>query len=232
MSKPTKNNLGGMGPGDDDSEQMRYDKVTTIDGEDVHLIITTDSTYKTKNDGYVAKRTTGNAFIAKYNGGGATGRSDVMAIGSLAKGEFTFKFSFVDDNGAAVVIPFLPMTFFDLDGSTAREARGKSYEVVTTGDSAGIESVVGSKVVDDCALGFCTAHSAKVEIDIPNDFTHLTPETKKAAVTFFFEDKSSFDITYTLNYEHRVFLFKGQCIDESRETTTTTKKSRYGRWRR
>jgi len=232
LSKPAANNLGGMGPNYGDAEEMRYDKVTTIDGKDVHLIITTDSTYKTKNNRFKAKNTDGNAFIAKYNGGGTAGRSDVMAIGSLAKGEFTFKFSFVDDDDAEVVIPFLPLTFFDLDGSTAREAGGKSYEVVTTKDSAGIESVVGSKVVDVCAGDDCTANSAKVEITIPNDFNHMSDETKKAAVTFFFEGKSSFDITYTLNYEHRVFLFKGQCIDEEEETTTTTKKSRFAWGRR
>lgn len=210
---------------------MRYDKVTTVDGKDVHLIITTDSNYKTKNDGFYAKNTNGNAFIAKYNGGGSSGRSDVMAIGSLAKGDFTFKFTFLDDDDAEVVIPFLPMTFFDLDGSTAREAGGRSYEVVSTKDSAGIESVVGSKVEDVCARGYCTANSAKVEITIPNDFNHMSDETKKAAVTFLFEGKSSFDITYTLNYEHRVFLFKGQCIDEEEETTTTTTKRGFS-WRR
>merc|ERR1712194_690914 len=105
------------------------------------------------------------------------------------------------------------MTFFDLDGDT-RGAGGKSYEVVTTADSAGMEYVIGSKVQHHCDDGFCTAESAKKEVKIPEDFDTLSPETRLAAVTFFFEGRSSFDITYTLNYEHRVFLFKGQCIDE------------------
>jgi len=211
LDNPSTNNLGGMGP-DIGNKEMRYDSVTTSEGKPVHLIITTDDTYHSANHLFQEKRTNGDDFVAKYNGDKF--RSDVMAIGSLAKGDFTFKFSFVNDEGEPVVIPFLPMTFFDLDGSTLAEARGKSYEVVTTADSAGIEYILGSKVKHHCDNGFCTAESAKVEIKIPPSFEHLSPETKKAAVTFFFKGKSSFDITYALNYPHRVFLFKGQCIDE------------------
>jgi len=232
LDKPTQNNLGGMGPHADDLEQIRYDNVATIDNTDVHLIITTDEVYHSANDGFEAKNTNGNAFIAKYNGGGDGGRSDVMAIGSLAKGSFKFNFAFVDDNGDPVVIPFLPMTFFDLDGSTSREALGKSYEVVYTTDSAGIEGLEGSLVTAECLAGLCTANSAKKEINIPSDFNHMDPDTKKAAVTFFFEGKSSFDITYTLNYEHRVFLFKGQCIDEDEEVATQAPRSRKSLWGR
>jgi len=214
INKPTSNNLGGMGP-EPGTEEIRYPSVTTSDGKPVHLIITAGDTYHSANDGFKAKRTNGNDFVAKYNGDKY--REDVMAIGSLAKGDFTFTFSFVNDEGEPVVIPFLPMTFFDLDGSTLAEAGGKSYEVVTTADSAGMEYIKGSRVQHHCAAGFCTAESAKVEIKIPDNFDELSPETKKAAVTFFFKGKSSFDITYTLNYEHRVFLFKGQCIDEVKE---------------
>jgi len=231
LSNPVINNLGGMGPGRGE-KVIKYNHVAKVDVDGqptaVNLVISTDNEYYQANIHKSAYGQTGKSFIGKYNGGGPSGRSDVMAIGSLATGDFTFKFEFTDDNGTPVVVPHLPMTFFDLDGSTAREARGKSYEVVTTKDSAGIESVVGSKVVDVCARGSCTANSAKEEITIPDDFSHMSAETKKAAVTFFFQDKSSFDITYTLNYEHRVFLFKGQCIDEEEETTTT-KRSRWFR---
>jgi len=227
---PGKNNLGAMSP-EDGLKQLRYDKVTkTDDGVDVHLIVTTGDTYKTENTDFKADyeaerkaerisrdrdwltKKNGPDFVKTYNG---LYKDAAMSIGSLAKGSYTFTFSFFDANDEPFVIPFLPMTFFDLDGDVDN-AGGKSYEVVTTMDSQGIESVVGSLTKDSCddTTNVCTVNSAKEEITIPSDFNHLSDHTKKAAVTFLFEGKSTFDITYTLNHEHRVFLFKGQCIDE------------------
>jgi len=221
LTKPTGNNLGGMGPTKqitkgfrriNQPKELKYDAVTTTsDGKDVNLVITASANYYTNN--IIAKEynTDGTRFIGKYNGGGASGRSDVMAIGSLAKGSYTFTFKFQDDAGTAVVIPYLPLTFFDLDGSTKADG-GLSYEVVSTHDASGQEYVVGSDVIHNCDDGECVAEGAKEEIAIPDDFGNLDNSTKKAAITFFFKGKSTFDITYTLNWPHRVFLFKGQCI--------------------
>merc|ERR1712160_197848 len=51
---PGKNNLGAMSP-EDGLKQLRYDKVTkTVDGVDVHLIVTTGDTYKTDNTDFKA----------------------------------------------------------------------------------------------------------------------------------------------------------------------------------
>jgi len=211
LTKPVINNLGGMGPGRGDNV-IKYKHVTKVDGKDVNLVISTDDTYYQANIAKSAYGQTGKSFIGKYNGGGPRGRSDVMAIGSLATGDFTLSFDFTDDDGNAVVVPHLPMTFFDLDGST--RVGGKSYEEIETHDALAILTVEGTKVTHSCAGGICKSEGAKVEIDIPADFTHLTSTTKKAAITFFFESKSSFDITYTLNWEHRVFLFNGMCINK------------------
>jgi len=220
LSKPSSNNLGGMGPKTTDAKEMRYKNVaTTADGKAVNLVITTDGTYYKKNlpktfrSGSYTQ--TGKTFISKYNGGGPEGRSDVMAIGSLEKGAYTFNFKFENDAGEAVVIDYLPMTFFDLDGST--RVRGKSYEEVVTVDAAATLFVTGTHVKHSCVdvgdVTTCSAQGAKVEVDIPANFDHLTAATKRAAITFFFKGKSSFDIKYTLNWDHRVFLFKGQCIN-------------------
>lgn len=216
LSDPEINNLGGMGPNTDDEPVIKYKHVTKVDVKgqptDVNLVISTDNKYYQKNWDKSAYGQTGKSFISKYNGGGPGGRSDVMAIGSLAKGEFTFNFKFTDDNGTPVKVPHLPMTFFDLDGST--RVRGKSYEELETHDALATLYVDGTKVTHSCDDGICSAKGAKVEIDIPDEFKHLTPATKKAAITFFFKTTSSFDITYKLNWEHRVFLFNGFCINK------------------
>jgi len=214
LTNPFSNNLGGMGPTTTDAEEMRYKNVATVNGSAVNLVITTDGTYYAKNSVKTFRSgsytQTGQSFISKYNGGGPLGRSDVMAIGSLDKGAYTFTFKFENDAGEAVVIDYLPMTFFDLDGST--RVRGKSYEEVESDEAESILYVDGSHVKHTCDPAPCKAQGAKVEVEIPGNFDHLTPATKRAAVTFFFEGKSTFDIKYTLNYDHRVFLFKGQCI--------------------
>jgi len=215
LSNPVINNLGGMGPGRGE-KVIKYNHVAKVDVDGqptaVNLVISTDNEYYQANIHKSAYRQTGKSFIGKYNGGGPSGRSDVMAIGSLATGDFTFKFEFTDDNGTPVVVPHLPMTFFDLDGST--RVNGKSYEELETHDALATLYVDGTKVSHSCDDGICSSQGAKVEIEIPSNFKHLTSDTKKAAITFFFKTTSSFDITYTLNWEHRVFLFNGLCINK------------------
>jgi len=169
--------------------------------------------YYENNIDFEAKGTTGKEFIAKYNGDEY--RTDVMAIGSLATGNYTFRFCFEDADGSPVTVPFVPMTFFDLDGSTKVEP--KSYEEVSTHDASAMESVKGSEVEHECTkqkdgTNFCKCSSAKQEIEIPSHFGSLSAHTRVAAITMFFKQKSCFDLTYTLNYPHRVFLFRGQCF--------------------
>lgn len=216
LSNPVINNLGGMGPGRGSEKVIKYKHVTKVqvDGvwTPVNLVISPDNAYYQANIHKSAYGQTGKSFIGKYNGGGPRGRSDVMAIGSLAAGDFKFKFEFTDDKGTPVVVPHLPMTFFDLDGST--RVNGKSYEEIKTHDALATLYVDGTSVTHSCADGICAAKGAKVEIEIPANFKHLTSKTKMAAITFFFKTTSSFEITYTLNWEHRVFLFNGMCINK------------------
>jgi len=219
LSNPIINNLGGMGPDTRVRPVIRYVHVATVEVDGtptpVNLEISTDDSYYKANIRERAYGQTGPSFIGKYNSGGSKrgrgGRTDVMAIGSLAKGSFKFTFKFMDDDGIAVVVPHLPMTFFDLDGST--KVDGKSYEELKTNDALSIAYVDGTKVTHSCDNGTCASKGALEEIEIPSDFKHLSAQTRKAAVTFFFKSTSSFDITYTLNWQHRVFLFNGLCIE-------------------
>lgn len=165
---------------------------------------------------------TGQGFAGDYNGN--EHRDDVIGIGSLAVGSYPFRFCFVNNtDDSAVTLPYVPMTFYDLDGKDDKAPL--RYEEVSTDDAEGIEGTVHSLVDYRARPGSpwgckakaggghrCSARSANQEIQIPEDFDHLTPQTQKASITMMFKDKSCFDITYTLNYPHRVFLFKGQCF--------------------
>lgn len=198
-----------------DEPWMVYKNAVEIEGHEcVALVINetddTVGTYKSRNQHEQAFRTNGPDFIRKYNG---NHRPDAISIGSLATGLYKFQFSFRDcTTGNAVEIPYLPMTFYDLDGST--KVPGKSYEVCSTEDAEGEQYFKETLVKHGCGdNGYtgCYAESAKVEIDIPRQLTHLSRETKKATVTFLFKNKSDFVINYELNFPHRVFLFNGVC---------------------
>merc|ERR1719469_100485 len=247
-SRLTLNNLGGMGPSSGSSTNkyrdmpwIVYEGIMVLDGRSVDLIISDVSggnKYYMDNiqEEYLVRKsravdnykTNGTAFVLKYNG---KFRPDVISIGSLATGEYNFKFSFVDPEQSnlggqvPVTVPYLPMTFFDLDGKTT--SLGESFEVASTWDAEGVEYVQGTKVDHGCKQipgdkHFCYANSAREEIKIPDNFNELSDDTKKAAATFLFKDKSHFTINYKLNYPHRVFLFKGSCALTTTATTTTT----------
>jgi len=246
-SRLTLNNLGGMGPSSGSSTNkyrdmpwIVYEGIMVLDGRSVDLIISDVSggnKYYMDNiqEEYLVRKsravdnykTNGTAFVLKYNG---KFRPDVISIGSLATGEYNFKFSFVDSEQSnltrqvPVTVPYLPMTFFDLDGN---DDLSESYEMASTWDAEGVEYVQGTKVDHGCKQipgdkHFCYANSAREEIKIPDNFNELSDDTKKAAATFLFKDKSHFTINYKLNYPHRVFLFKGSCALTTTATTTTT----------
>lgn len=226
VSRMTVNNLGGMGP-DFGKQELRYAGVTKVNGEAVDLVITdAGGNYKSANMVYNFRRKlfghTGQSFIGKYNGNRY--RQDVMAIGSLAKGSFKFKFSFEKRDGSPVVVPRVAFTLYDLDGEEVQVRGGgtKSYEELETYDACIMEADEHSDVSAKCdepkmvmgkKVRNCHAESARQEIAIPANFDNPDENAKKASVTLMYSQKSHFYMTYRLNYPHRVFLFKGQCID-------------------
>jgi len=228
VSNCTVNNLGGMGPEKWKAPELRYSGVTTVRGQAVDLVITVadrQNPYRLANNKYNIRRKlyghTGESFISKYNGNKY--RRDVMAIGSLAKGSFKFKFSFVNQRtGRPVVVPRVVFTLYDLDGEEVTvRGQTKSYEELQTYDACMMEADDHSDVTYDCeekmVMGkkaqYCHAESARVEIPIPANFDNPDKKAKQASLTLMYSKKSSFFMTYTLNFPHRVFLFKGQCVD-------------------
>lgn len=159
---------------------------------------------------YVAKNSvgTGRAFNNKYNG---EFRDGIVSVGSEKTGSFKFDFTFTfkDDNMPAV-LPYLPLTFYDLDGKHAY-AGGKSYEVAKTCDAEGVvvakDTLIEKSFID--AAGCAVVHGGKKEVPIPDSWTHLAPMQKKVAATFGFKGVSKFTMEYTLNFRHRVFIMKG-----------------------
>jgi len=189
-----------------------YDCIIMMNDRCVNLKITNavGSTYVTRN----ANRQ-GKAFNDRYNGEMEDG---IVSVGSEATGSFKFDFTFTfkDDNTAAV-LPYLPLTFYDLDGKPLRS--GKSYEVAKTCEAEGVvvdKTTMISKSYMDTA-GCAVVEGGKQEVPIPKDWTHLASLQKRAAATFGFKGLSKFSMEYTLNFRHRVFVMKGNramaCVD-------------------
>jgi len=176
-------------------------------------------------------------FIAAYNG---DKRANVVGIGALVPGAYKFKFSFYNKDKMPVEIDYLPMTFYDLDGKS--DLRGDTrYEVAATDDAEGLVAFKHptlngvDKIKHQCKGKTCWVESVTQEVQIPTSFDTLSDDEKSAAATFLFAHKSSVEITYKLNFGHRVFLFKGSkslyCAEtkEEEETTTPGKKGKSGK---
>lgn len=228
------NNLGGMGPGGRGSGRyagkpvIAYEcgiKSATLGCVDVVISSVKQGRIDRYNQRHTDSRLAGQyqrqfrrspaQFIAAYNG---DKRPGVAAIGALVPGEYEFEFSFYNGRtGEPVEIPYLPMTFYDLDGKNDINGGATRYEVAYTKDAEGVVSFKHSTLADDRKMvhkcsdsdGVCIVESVTQEVEIPRSFDTLTPAEKSAAATFLFAHKKSIKLTYKLNYGHRVFLFKG-----------------------
>jgi len=181
-----------------------YDCIVTMNKKCVNLKITNapGSLYVQRNGNAAGKR-----FNDRYNGEMEDG---IVSVGSESIGTFGFDFTFTfKDGGAPAVLPYLPLTFYDLDGKPLRG--GGSYEVAKSCDAEGVvvskDTVMKKHFMDDA--GCAVVHGGQQEVPIPKDWTHLDPTQKKVAATFGFRGKSKFTMEYTLNYRHRVFIMKG-----------------------
>jgi len=195
FTQVSTNNLGGMGP-KSGAQTIQWKKVAKINGRNIDLIAkSSDTNYRTVN---MKDRAYGRATIKKFNGVYSPG---VGSIGSAQKGTFKITFSLVDTaSQKPVTVKYLPLTFYDVDG-------GK--EILETCDA---HSWVLRKPSAMTAIsrGKCFRHKAgKAEVDLPKDWNNLEVKQKRAAVTYIFKNKSSFQISYTTTSTHRVFLFKG-----------------------
>jgi len=195
----SSNNLGGMGPMAG-PETIQWKRVAKINGRNIDLIAkSSNANYKNVN---MKDMRYGRSVTKKFNGMYSKG---VGSIGSAQPGTFRVKFTFVDTiTQKPVKVKYLPLTFYDVDG-------GKESMMTCNADSwilrkgsamtASTRTIQGKK---------CFMHKAgKAEVDLPKDWNNLQAKQKQAAVTYVFKNKASFEMTYTTNYKHRVFLFKG-----------------------
>jgi len=143
-------------------------------------------------------------------------QAGIVSVGSEAVGsyKFDFTFTFKDDNTPAV-LPYLPLTFYDLDGKPL--TGGRSYEVAKTCDAEGVivtadtliakASMEANPVIGGAACA--VVHGGTKEVAIPEDWTTLGHLQKQVGAIFAFRSKSKFTMEYTLNYRHRVFIMQG-----------------------
>jgi len=206
------NNLGGMGPRFGDPPVIHYRNVGALNSRSLDMIVTTDARYKAANFNYVWRhgwwRFTGKAFIAKYNGVYKVQGAGV--VGSLAPGKYAMTFSIVySETQEPAVVPFWPMTFYDLDGNKEESGSCDATSSVLHTPTAVSGNCDGS--------GCCNHKGASYEVNTPSNWDRLTDAEKKASVTYLFMNKDKATFNYGTNYPHRIFLFKGSkviaCMD-------------------
>jgi len=222
LKTATVNNLGGLGPGGEGTGRWKGWQVIAYecgivlqDGTCVDVVISTEgNNYFDKHKSRFKKVNgrNGRQFVEKYNG---DAREGVIGIGALFQGEYRIKFSFYDVNKNPVVIDYLPLTFYDLDGTDILAGGRIRFEEVLTDDAEGVVVFAHSTLEDvqpikhNCRQGTCRVQSVTQEVELPQSFDTLTDDEKSAAATFLFAHKSSIQLTYKLNFDHRVMLFKG-----------------------
>lgn len=193
-----------------DDGYLNYACIIHLNGECVDLRITngkcadgTDSLFPSRHRDWAGKK-----FNDKYNG---AYRDGIVSVGAEVVGTYNFDFEFTKGSDRVpVVLPYLPLTFFDLDGKDSLP-NGESYEVAKTCDAAAMltysdpTTQVTHEVDGD---GCYVVKGGTNEVAIPENWDVLGDEQKKVAVTFGFNQTSKFSMEYTLNYRHRVFIMQ------------------------
>merc|ERR1719213_28905 len=119
----------------------------------------------------------------------------------MAPGDYEMHFKFVwADNQQPATIPYLPLTFYDIDG-------GKEFTSTCEAASSVVHRPTGIR--GGCKGGCCSHTGAAQEIDEPSNWDSLTLPQKMGSVSYLFKDKSEFNFKYRTNYRHRIFIFKG-----------------------
>jgi len=200
------NNLGGMGPRFGDPPVIHYRNVGALNSRSLDMIVTTDSRYKNANFNYRWRAgwwiMSGKQFIGKYNGVHSVPGAGV--VGTLAPGQYQMTFSIVySEDQTPAVVPYWPMTFYDLDG-------GKEHSGSCDATSAVLHRPTA--VTGGCSGGCCKHHGASYEVGTPTNWDGLTDAQKKASVTYMFKDTSTAKFDYSTTYQHRIFLFKGSKV--------------------
>ena len=190
ISNMKYNNLGGMGPRFGDPPVIHYTNVGVLNSRALDMIVTTDARYKNANWNYGWRGMSGKSFIARYNGVYSVPGAGV--VGTLKQGDYAMTFNIVySETQEPAVIPYWPMTFYDVDGNKE-----------TSGSCDATSSVLHrpTAVRGDCSGGCCRHKGASYEVNTPSNWERLTNAEKKASVTYLFQNKASATFDYSTNY--------------------------------
>mmetsp|Transcript_25832 Transcript_25832/g.57015 ORF Transcript_25832/g.57015 Transcript_25832/m.57015 type:complete len:309 (+) Transcript_25832:79-1005(+) len=185
------NNLGGVGPDGGEPTLVMANVTTTADGKLVDMIITASRNY------------VGNPRRNGVKGG-------VFGVINMISGiSSDFHFALVDaETGDPVVMEKFYLTFFDLDAG-----RRKSRESVTLSNFASywVPKYTELEIEERKDGTSFTASKKGVGSDNPKSPQTLNKLQMSRSVTVAYEDRSDFDVTYTVggNGNARNLLFAG-----------------------
>jgi len=191
-------NLGGFGP-DVGDEGMRYANVgRTSDGETINLMVNVDYTA-------THKVVDGASAYAVYRNW-KNGRSGKFGIINLMNNHgIDVEFRFVDDENKPVVLDAFEFDFFDIDAGKydddgsllgVEKLRVFDYTKYTNSEAVGIASTVAEK--DDADGGYFIGAREGFGSDNPTDPLKLTNVQVSSTVKFFFQNKSSFKMSFSV----------------------------------
>jgi len=209
LGNVVNSNLLGKGPDYGKPQNLHFSNVLNVDGQQTDMIleVAPGSEYEPGN--------------AKENGnvGGTTGFSSGSKMGTINQmpgGVSKFVVKFVDGSGAAVYVPRLNLTFFDIDMPRAdlRErilVNGyiKKFFLDPQGQEKESNNVAYQKKSNGGEFS-----SATLQVPEPTDPDSLTSEQADVAVTLFFEDVHQFtmelEVTWISNVDQNADHTSGQ----------------------
>jgi len=176
------NNLNGGGPSGG-PPQMKFTKAGVYNGRELDVIVTASSNYR------------------KYSNSWNSAINNQAGMIGAPQGEYTFTFNIVSTaEQEPVTIPYLPMTFYDVDANT---------EWVKSCEATSFVLHAPTSMTENCEGNCCRHKGATRQISEPSNFERLSMDQKKAAVTYLYEDVSQFAVTWTLTRSAGGFMFMG-----------------------
>lgn len=173
-----QNNLGGIGP-DDGEEELRFTSAALVGDKVIDLVV--------KGVG------------GDYKGKGAqNGKKGQFGVLSMKAGhDVELEFTFVDSDGAAVVLDSLALSFYDLDEGK----KGKSRSTLTACKATNAILTTNTELTlqrpDNCFEVSSSQHGTKA--NNPTAPGSLTQEQGGRSVTFVYSGVSSVTVTMAVS---------------------------------
>jgi len=182
MGNLVHNNLGGKGPGGGPPE-MKFIRAGVLDSRELDVIVHVKGNY--------------NLGPPSWN----TCMSNQAGMIGASQGKYTFQFDIVyHETQEPATVPFLPMTYYDVDANT---------EWVASCDATAFVLHSPTDIRGTCTGNCCEHKGAVAQVRTPSNFENLDAQQKQAAVTYLYKDVSHFDVTWTLTRSAGGFMFMG-----------------------